>query len=155
MIYTIEKAILVTKQLQKFTDSNDYMVAGQFANIDFWISEVVSAIKTFDEHNMRFHKMYEAQKNWIKENNTTVPDYCHICNGICELSIEHYIKPELPKRRFKNEKKEARKELVDASYYFLIRCFKTGLLNKEEIDCLCDKIGTSIDPYDLKNDRKS
>lgn len=150
MIYTIEKAILVTEQLRKFTDSNDYMVAGQFANINFWIDEVASAIKALDEHNSRFNTMYETQKNWIEEHNTKIPDYCFICNGICELSVEHYVKPELPKRRFKNEKKEARKKLVDSGYYFLIRCFNMELLNKEEINDFCDKIGTSIDSYDIK-----
>ncbi|MGH1383782.1 hypothetical protein [Kordia sp.] len=150
MIYTIKKAILVTEQLRKFTDSNDYMVAGQFANINFWINEVASAIKALDEHNIRFKKMCEAQKNWTEENNTRVPDYCHICNGICELSVEHYKKPELPKKRFKNEKKEARKELVDTAYYFLIRCFNMSLLNKEGLNDFCDRIETSIDPYDLK-----
>ena len=149
MIYTLEKAVLVTKQLKKFTSSNDYMVAGQFANIDFWIHEVASAVKALDEHNIRFNKMNQAQKDWIEENDTRVPDYCHICNGICELSTEHYVKPELPKRRFNNDKKEIRKELVNAGYYFLIRCFKMKILNKEQINVFCNKIGTSIDPYDL------
>lgn len=150
MIYTIEKANLITEQLKKFTDSYAHMVAGQFINIDFWINEAISALKAIDEHNARFDKMYEAQKKWIDDKNVRVPDYCFICNGICELSTEHYKKPELPKRKAKNEKKEARKELVNSAYYFLIRCYKIDLLNEKEFKTYCNLIGTSIDPYDLK-----
>lgn len=57
MIYTIEKANLVSEQLRKFTDSYAYMVAGQYANIDFWINETISAIQAIDEHNNRFNNM--------------------------------------------------------------------------------------------------
>lgn len=150
MIYTIERANLISKRLRKFTDSNDYMVAGQFANIDFWIEETVNSIKSIDEHNVRFKKMYEAQKKWIDEKNVSVPDYCDICDGICEFSDQHYKKPELPKQRAKNEKKVSRKELVNSAYYFLVRCFRIGLLNEEELKDYCNQIGTSIDVYDLK-----
>lgn len=149
MIYTIERANLIIKQLQKFTDSYNHMVAGQFANIEFWVQETASALKAIDEHKTRFKKMYEAQKYWIDEYDVKVPDYCHICNGICELSVEHYVKPQLPKHKANIEKAETRRELVDALYYFLIRCFKVGLLDEDEIKIYCDKIGTGIDPNDL------
>ncbi len=150
MIYTIERANLITKQLRKFTDSYAFMVAGQFANVNFWIDEVVSATMALDEHKVRFDKMYEAQKDWIEEKQVRVPDYCHICNGICELSHERYVKPELPKNRASTEKKESRKELIDSAYYFLVRCHNVGLINEKEMKGYCEKIGTSIDPYDLK-----
>jgi hypothetical protein len=150
MIYTIEKANLVSEQLRKFTDSYAYMVAGQYANIDFWINETISAIQAIDEHNNRFNNMYNAQSNWIDDNNVKVPDYCYICNGICELSHNGYLTPELPRKRAKSEKQDARKILVDSAYYFLIRCYKIGLLNKIAFKRFCDKIGTGIDPFDLK-----
>lgn len=150
MIYTVERANLISKQLRKFTDSYAFMVAGQFANVDFWMNEVISATVALDEHKVRFNKMYDAQKDWIEVKKVRVPDYCYICNGICELSHERYIKPELPKNKASVEKKESRKELIDSAYYFLVRCYNIGLINKEEIKRFCDKIGTSIDPYDLK-----
>lgn len=150
MIYTIKKANLVAEQLRKFTDSYSYMVAGQYANIDFWIAETISSLKALDDHNNRFKKMYNAQNDWIEEKNVKVPDYCFICNGICELSHDGYRKPELPKLRSKSEKKESRKNLVDSFYYFLIRCYKVGLLNEEEMNAFCKEIGTSIDPQDFK-----
>lgn len=150
MIYTIERASLIAQQLRKFTDSYAYMVVGQFANIDFWIEETISSLKAIDEHNLRFEKMREAQRQWIEDKNVRVPDYCYICNGICELSEQHYKKPELPSIRASTEKKEARKELIDSVYFFLVPCFKIGLVNKEQLEGYCHQIGTSIDPYDLK-----
>lgn len=150
MIYTIEKANLLTKQLNKFKDSYAFIVAGQFANIDFWINEVENSLTAIDEHNNRFKKIYQAQEIWIEDKNVRIPDYCFICNGICELSTEHYIKPNLPSQKFDAEKKEARKELVNATYYFLIRCVKLDLLNKQLLKEYCERIGTSIEPIDLK-----
>ncbi len=150
MIYTVEKANLITIQLNKFKDSYAFIVAGQFANIDFWINEVESTIKAIDEHNIRFGKMYNAQEKWIEEKNVKIPDYCYICNGICELSDEHYKKPELPKQRAKNDKNDSRKELINATYYFLVRCLKLELLNKKLFQEYCNRIGTSFDPNDLK-----
>lgn len=149
MIYTVEKANLITKQLNKFKDSYAFIVAGQFANIEFWMNEVESTITAIDEHNIRFTKMYDAQEKWIEEKNVRIPDYCYICNGICELSNEHYKKPDFPKQRAQNEKNESRKELINATYYFLVRCFKLELLNEKLFQEYCHRIGTSIDPNDL------
>lgn len=149
MIYTVEKANLVTKQLKKFTDSYSFIVAGQFANIDFWINEVESSILAIDKHKIRFQKMYEAQEIWIDKKNVKIPDYCYICDGICELSNEHYKKPDLPKQRAIKEKNDSRKELINATYYFLVRCFKLELLNEKLFQEYCNRIGTSIDPNDL------
>ena len=72
MIYTIEKANLITERLRRFTDSYAYMIAGQFANIDFWIDEVTNSIRAIDEHNLRFGKMCNAQKIWIEEKNVKI-----------------------------------------------------------------------------------
>lgn len=150
MIYTVEKAKLITQQLKKFKDSYAFMVAGQYANIDFWINEVESSIKAIDEHNDRFEKMYKAQEKWVEEKNVKIPDYCMICNGICELSDKHYKKPDLPKQRATNEKNDSKKELLNVTYYFLVRCFKLELLNEKLFREFCNRIGTSIDQNDLK-----
>ena len=150
MIYTVEKARLISEQFRKFTDSYAFMVAGQFANLDFWVEETKSALKAIDEHQLRFDRMYNTQKIWIEEKQVTIPDYCPLCDGICELGIQHYKKPELPKRKAKSEKTESRKELVNSAYYFLLRCYKIGLLDQETFNEYCEQIGTSIDPNDLK-----
>ena len=131
------------------------MVAGQFANIDFWIKEVKVALSALDEHNNRFEKMYHAQKSWIDSHNIEVPDHCSICWGICELGGGSK-KPNLPKKtkHTKSEKKASRHELIDSAYFFLIRCYKIGLLEETELRQKCEEVGTSIDFVDLEKLKK-
>lgn len=147
MIYTVEKANLIARQLRKFTSGYAHHVVGQYANIDFWMNEATEALLVIDNHRHRFDKMYNAQKNWIEDHGTAVHEYCPICRGRCEFSDG---KPTLPELKFKRQLVESRQELTDAAYFFLVRCFKIGLLQKEELKARCDLIGTSIDPNDLK-----
>ncbi|QHI38457.1 hypothetical protein IMCC3317_38500 [Kordia antarctica] len=145
-MYTIEKAYLITEQLRKFTTGYTHHVVGHFANIDFWIHEVIEALKAIDEHKKRFDNIYNTQKYWTEEHGTIVHGYCQICNGRCEFSDG---KPTLPKLKYKSEKIDSRRELVDAAYFFLARCYRIGLLTSEDLKKRCDSIGTSIDPNDL------
>ncbi len=41
-----------------------------------------------------------------------------------------------------------RKEFVNSAYYFLVRCFKIGLLDETEMKNYCDIIDTGIDLFD-------
>jgi len=150
MIYTVQRAKLVAEQLRKFSDSNSWMVVGQFANLDFWINEVKSALKAVDQHNSRFDKMFNAQKEWIDSHGIQVPDNCPICQGICELG-NGSKSPDLPKKsaEAKSDKKESRIELIDSTYYFLLRCFHLKLFSEDEFRLRCKEIGTSIDLEDL------
>ncbi|MBO6518115.1 MAG: hypothetical protein JJ975_16375 [Bacteroidia bacterium] len=146
-MYTLDKANLITQQLTKFRHGYTHHVVGQFANIDFWINEVKSTLTVLDQHRSRFDKMYNAQKNWTEEHGTVVHTYCSICKGKCEFSDG---KPRLPNMKYKGEKVAARKELIDAAYFFLIRCYTIGLLTREQLEQKCNEVGTSIDPADLK-----
>lgn len=151
MIYTVHKVNLVAEQLRKFSDSNSWMVVGQFVNLEFWIEEVKSALKALDEHNSRFDKMYDAQKEWIESHGIQVPDNCPICQGVCELG-DGVKTPNLPKRsaETKSDKKESRKNLLDSTYYFLLRCYKIKLIDEDEFRHKCEYVGTSIDINDLE-----
>lgn len=146
MIYTIDRANLISEQLKKFTTGYTHHVVGHYSNIYFWIGEVKEALNAIDNHKKRFDKMYDAQKDWIEEHGTIVHDFCPICGGKCEFSDG---KPILPKFKYKTELLEARKNLVDSVYYFLIRCFKIELLTYDELKEKLDLIGTSIEPKDL------
>ena len=147
MIYTIEKANLVSKQLRRFTSGYSHHVAGQFTNIDFWMSEVKEAIKIIDEYHQRFDKMRDEQSQWIYSHGTRVYGYCPACGGKCEFDNGT---PSPPRKVNKDDLKEARKELVDATYFFLARCFRMKLLDKNALQLKCDEIGTGIDPQDLE-----
>lgn len=150
MIYTVKRANLVSEQLRKLKDSNAWIVAGQFVNLKFWLDEVKSSLKALDEHNTRFDKMYDAQKEWIESHGIHVPNNCPICRGICELGSGSK-KPDLPKKssQTKLDKKESRKQLLDSAYYFLLRCYKLKLIDEIEFRKKCDDVGTSIDLNDL------
>ena len=88
MIYTFEKSDLITKQLRKFTTAYTHHVVGQYANIDFWINEVVTSLKAIDGHKKRFDKLYTAQKEWTEDHGTVIHEYCFICNGRCSCTNE-------------------------------------------------------------------
>ncbi|HET9279481.1 MAG TPA: hypothetical protein VFN95_14900, partial [Flavitalea sp.] len=113
MIYTIEKANLISEQLRRFTNGYAHHVAGQFANIDFWLHEVQESIKTVDEYNKRFNNIRDGQKKWVESHGTIVYDYCPHCGGKCELN-DGNRKPPLPERVSSNELLATRKELVDS-----------------------------------------
>lgn len=147
MIYTIEKATQVADLLQKFTTGYSHHVAGQYANIDFWLNEILESLKTIDAYNTRFNTMKEAQKQWVKKHDTRVFDYCSYCRGKCEF--DNGI-PSPPVRASNIDLKEARKYVVDAMYYFLLRCYREGMLTEQELEEKYNIIGTSIEPSDLE-----
>jgi hypothetical protein len=147
MIYTIEKANLISEQLGRLTTGHAHHVAGQFANIDFWLHEVQESIKAIDQYNKRFNSMRDEQKKWVDAHGTAVYDYCPICDGKCEFADGT---PPPPVRTSNNELSVARKKLIDSTYFFLLRCYRMGLLNKVTLEAKCNEIGTSIDPSDLK-----
>lgn len=150
MIYTVHKSNLIAEQLRRFSDADSWIIVGQFSNLEFWLNEVKSALKTLDEHNKRFERMYESQKEFIESHSIEIPDNCPICQGICELGSGKR-KPNLLKRspETKSNKKEARKALIDSTYYFLRRCYMLKLIGESEFRKKCDEIGTSVDINDL------
>jgi hypothetical protein len=149
MIYTIEKTNLIAEQLRRFTTGYAHHIAGQFGNIDFWLHEVQEALKTIDEYNKRFNNIRDEQKKWVDSHGTTVPDYCPQCGGRCEFSNGDSPPPP-PVRVSSNDLQATRKELIDSTYFFLLRCYRMNLLNKNILETRCAEIGTSIDPSDLE-----
>ena len=148
-MYTIEKANLISEQLRRFTNGYAHHVAGQFANIDFWLHEVQQAIKTIDEYNKRFNNIRDGQKSWVESHGTVVHDYCPICGGKCELTDSNG-QPTPPDRFPSNDLMSARRELIDSAYFFLLRCYRMRLLNKDVLETKCEEIATSIEPSDLE-----
>lgn len=151
MIYTVQKAKLLSEQLQKFSKADSWIIVGQFVNLEFWLDEVKAAINTIDQHSIRFDKMHDSQKEWIESHSIKIPDNCPVCLGICELGTGSR-KPHLPKRSIetKSDKKESRKELLDSAYAFLLQCYRLKLLKEEDLRVKCRDIGTSVDLADLE-----
>jgi len=50
--YSIERANLIADQLERLATQNTHQLAGQVANLDFWISETVAAISIIDNYRV-------------------------------------------------------------------------------------------------------
>jgi hypothetical protein len=61
--YTLEKAALINEQVRPFTTSYAHHLSGQFANLEFWLGEIASALQALSEYHHRFEFMRDAQKN--------------------------------------------------------------------------------------------
>lgn len=148
MIYTIEKANLVSEQLRKFKDCFAHQLAGHYANINFWINEVKKSLIALDEYNKRFNIMRDGQSDWIENHGEPIHEYCPVCKGKCEFSNGI---PSLPRKVESSLLKETRKDLVNSTYYFLVRCYNSKLIDLKTLENYCSEVGTSIDPKDLNH----
>lgn len=148
MIYSIEKANMISGQLLKFKDCFVHQLAGHAANISFWMHEVKESLSVLDGYTKRFYSMRDGQVAWIENHREPVYDYCPVCGGKCEFSNGI---PSLPTRVENSILKETRKDLVNAAYYFLVRCHNTKLISLDDLENHCAEIGTSIDPKDLNH----
>lgn len=151
-LYTTERAHLIAEQLRKFTSGYAHHVAGHFANMDFWLDEAEGALRAIDGHSERFDALKAGQAAWVERHATEVPvgEFCARCGGECEFSDGSTVRPPAPWNRATSEKRDARRELVDAAYYFLARCCRMRLLSERDMRTQCDRLGTSIDPEDIR-----
>ena len=147
LIYTIEKAELITAQLQRFSSGHSHHIAGQYANIMFWVSELEQSLKALDEYGSRFNSMRKAQEEWVEQQGTEVHNYCAICQGRCEFCNG---RPPTPARMRNSTIQETRRKLSEAGYEFLLRCYRIDLVEKNELKDLCTRIGSGLDPADLE-----
>jgi hypothetical protein len=85
MVYSIELADQVASQLEKFTTAFAHQVAGQFANLEFWLHEVEHALAVIDAYPARFAAAAERQRAWVAKHDTVVGNYCVYCQGACEF----------------------------------------------------------------------
>lgn len=133
MAYPSDVANLVTVQLTRFVTLNRHQLAGQVANLDFWIAEVRHALDVIDGYGVRFVRLSMNQEHFQKTHGTnesrTGPD-----------SIPHaYTQP--VKRIPDRELQQARRHLTDAAFQFLSRCFREDLISEEQFAGVCEQLG--------------
>jgi len=145
LIYTIEKAALLTRQLERFTTGYAHHAAGQYANIEFWITEIEQSLQMLDEYNDRFFAMRDAQQAWVDSHGTI--RHCPICRGPCDLASGA---PEAPVRTASGVLQEARRALSDAGYKLLLRYYRLDLIKEDQLKSICVRIDSGFDPSDLK-----
>jgi hypothetical protein len=143
MAFTTEMATLVADQLSRFLTLNRHQLAGQAANLDFWIEEVRHALGVIDGCRKRFHRLKVAQARYVRKHATI------------EFALDDPrgmpLAPDPPHRIRDEELREARRSLADAAYRFLVRCLNDGLISEARIRAKCDALGISIDSTDVRS----
>lgn len=143
MAYSTEVARLLHDQLARFVTLNRHQLAGQVANLDFWIDEVLHALAVIDGYQQRFERLSTAQTHYVshhqtieftRDNDTTIPPTA----------------PERPRRFSSAELRDARRELCDVCYRVLTRCHNDALLSEAALRDYCDRLSISVDPRDLR-----
>jgi len=140
--YSSEITKILTDQITKFTTLNRHQLAGQVANLDFWVAEVGHCLDVLDGYHHRFEQMRDAQTRYVSE------------HGTVEYQLEDprhtQIKAPPPMRVSAAELGEARRHLCDATYRFLVRCFNEGRIDESTLRRTCDSLDLGIEAKDLR-----
>jgi hypothetical protein len=144
--YSVDRAALVSKQLEKLATGSAHQLAGQFANLDFWLLETEQALRVLDDYPRRFDLLRDRQQRWVTAHGVRVSDYCAHCGGACEFGA----RPPRPAVRISSADLDgARKGLRDAAYHLLLRLFRMGFIDEPLLRSSCARVGTSVDVADL------
>ena len=142
MSYSSEVANLIANQLSRFMTLNRHQLAGQAANLDFWLNETRHAIEVIDGYGQRYEQMRSAQSRYVSEHETFVYD-----------SRDEFYKPKPPDppiRVSHTELKEARRTVTDAAYRFFVRCTNEGFITESRLREASDDLGIGVEASDLK-----
>ena len=151
MTYSIKQAEIIADQLERLATQNTHQLAGQVANIDFWIAEAVHAVHTIDDYPARFRRLHDAQVGWVEAHGTQVSNYCPQCEGVCEFGPETEPPP-APGRIDARELAAARDAVRRGSRRYLFRLYRTHFLDEDRVREACDQIGIGVEPEDFNRD---
>jgi hypothetical protein len=119
--YSTELAKLVAGQLARFVTLNRHQLAGQVANLDFWLDQVRHALAAIDGYGVRFVRLDTAQRAFVAVRGVNHPDPGDGHTKRYRAAAPHRVpNPEL---------RRARRELVEAACRFLDRCHQEGLIS--------------------------
>lgn len=134
MSFSTDLAGLVADQLSRFVTLNRHQLAGQVANLDFWLAQVHHALSAIDGYGVRFVRMNAAQERYVAAHSTTE----FIQNA--DDWIERKASP--PRRIPDRELRKARRALTEAASRFLERCRKDELISEAEFSEASRNLGT-------------
>lgn len=149
MSYSTERAALIATQLERLSTQNAHQLAGQLANLEFWIEEAVAAIRVIDGYPERFRRLRATQGEWVKAHGTKVSGYCPFCRGACELGPQT---PEPPRRIPAEDLDRARESVRTAGRRYLLRLYRAHLLEESAVRRACDAVGIALENQDLVRD---
>jgi hypothetical protein len=138
-------AKLVADQVSRFVTLNRYQLAGQVANLDFWMAQVRHCLGVVDGYGRRFRLQQEAQQRHVAEFHTIEFDLDDPC---CTQG-----KPAPPRKVPDRDLKRARVALTEATRRLLIRCHRAGFLDAAAFRKACEDSAIGFDPADLAKRR--
>jgi hypothetical protein len=144
MAYSSEIARVLTEQLARLTTLNRHQLAGQVANLDFWLSEIRHHLEVISGYGARFERLKAAQKKHTIEHRVV-----EIPLGPADSWFGTPM-AQLPKRVPDTELNDARTALTETTYRFLIRCWNEGLIEEPDVRKACDSLGIGVDSSDLR-----
>lgn len=125
MSFSTDIAALVANQLSRFVTLNRHQLAGQAANLDFWLEQVRHALSVIDGYGTRFIRMHDSQEQYVAAYGTKTFD-----PGAAYPTRE---KASPPRRIPDHELRKARRELVETTSRFLERCRSDGLISDSQM----------------------
>jgi hypothetical protein len=133
MSFSTEVAGHVSAQLSRFVTLNRHQLAGQVANLDFWLGQVRHALGVIDGYGVRFIRMHAAQEQYVAAHGTTefAPD--------ADFPTERKASP--PRRVPDRELQKARRELIEAASRFLERCKREGMISEAQVSEVFEGLG--------------
>ena len=138
-------AKLVTDQLARFVTLNRHQLAGDVANLDFWLDQVRYGLAVIDGYGKRFQRLKAAQAKHIRAHHTTEFELDDPC---CTQRS-----PAPPRKVPDHELKDARVALCDAARRFLVRCYNEGFIEESVLRQVCADLGLGFDPGELRPGR--
>ncbi len=146
LAYTIDRATLLASQLERLATAGAHQIAGQFANLEFWLAEAVHVLATIDDYPRRFRQLRDAQAAWVTAHGTRILGPCAICGGRCELGPHA---PSPPTRISSDAMDAARRGVRQGCHRLLLRFYRARLLDEPALRAACDRVGISVEPEDL------
>ena len=145
--YSILRAELIAAQIGRFATQHIHQLAGHHANLGFWVSEAVAAVRAIDDYQARFRRLRDAQLAWVQAHDTKISSYCPVCGGGCEFGPQT---PERPHRVPSEDLGAARTAVRTAVRQFLVRLFHAGFISESDVRREADLVGAPIEREDLE-----
>ncbi len=134
MSFSTDLAAMVANQLERFVTLRPHQLAGQVANLDFWLLQVRHAVETLEGYGVRYVRMEGTQQGYAAQHGVSVTTLNYDGDPVSEP-------PHPPRRIPDRELQKARRELLAAAERFLNRCRDEGLLSDAEFVRACQNVG--------------
>lgn len=147
MAYVAEISKALTNTVSGFATLNAYQLAGQTANLDFWLDEVTHCLEVIDGYDHRFEKLQNAQTAYVAARKTVTFPPGELFDPAEPPTFDS---PRPLRRGVKTiELKRLGTELQEATYCLLIRCYNDGLIDREALRRAAERVGIPVNERDL------